>query len=196
MARPGPYDVSWGLRCRQQPQVGQCGSAVVNRLQRNFSYRGEDVGVARPETLLRAVILLQESTIKAAVERLLYGAGFDSPVASPSVAALHNDLTRRPSDVVVIDLALCGVGALHSLSSLVDAAGSAAVVVIVPFETLVQPVLELGVTGVVTPRDLRPLVRCLEATREAAHAGLACDCCRRRPAARRRPPPSRPRGSG
>lgn len=144
--------------------------------------------VVGPEKALRAVILAEGSPAGAAVQRLLYRAGFDKPQLCLSVAAIQADLARLRSDVVVVDLALCGLRGVGCVTSLVRDAQQAPVFVVVPFEGLRQPVLTAGASGVATPLDLRPLIVWLDAVRALAHAGLGCDCCRRRPAARRRHP--------
>lgn len=143
------------------------------------------------EGLLRAVTLLADPQTKRAVDLLLYRAGFETPAACLSVAALRGNLVRLRSDVVVVDLALCGLEGMPAVASLVRAAQQAAVLVVVPFEGLQHPAVMAGATAAATPLDLRPLIEVFDSVRAMAHAGLACDCCRVRSAARRRRPPSR-----
>lgn len=127
--------------------------------------------------LLRAVVLLEEGPTKAAVNRLLYRAGFGVPATPLSMPAVLSEVVLVRPDVVVVDLALCGIGGVQSLASLVRTAPQAAVLAVVPFETLRRPALAVGAAGAATPLDLRPLIECLDAVRSAAHAGLDCDCC-------------------
>ncbi len=138
--------------------------------------------MAGSERPLRAVILLEDSTTRAAVTRLLYRAGFGAQAVVPSLPDLLPALDRVRPDVVVVDLSMCGLDGIKVLPSLRAAAPEMRVIALVPFETLREATLSAGATAVVTVRDLRPLVDCLDAVRTLAHAGSVCDCCSPPPA--------------
>lgn len=139
--------------------------------------------MAGSERPLRALVLLEDRSTRAAIDRLLHRAGFGTVGVCGSITAVHRDLPRFHPDVVVVDLVLCGFGGIATLASLVGAAPQAAFLAVVPFEGLRQPALAAGVVGVAVPLDLRPLVDALDTVRATAHAGVICACCRDTPAA-------------
>lgn len=122
---------------------------------------------------LRAVVC----GVDAAVVRLLYVCGFDLVASFELVAAASAAVEEAHPDVVVVDVATCGVVGLPAISGLREASPVSAVIVLSPFEQLRAAALEAGALAMVTNDDLRPLLLCLEGIRQAAHGGLACPCC-------------------
>lgn len=121
--------------------------------------------------LARAAVGLLEASgfqVLALVER-----GADA-IATLSAVATSGQGTPN---VIVLDLAVCGIAGVGVVPNLMQACPWCAVVVVSPFPALAPAILEVGAALVVEPSDLRPVLGLLAEIRSAAHAGYPCPCC-------------------
>lgn len=123
--------------------------------------------------LLRAIVCGEN----AAVPRLLRFSGFELMETVEFAHEAWSVVARERPDVVVVDIAACGVVGLSAVSRLHRASPESVVIVLSPFENLRSVALESGASQLVGTDDLRPLLGGLEQIRRTAHGGLACPCC-------------------
>lgn len=127
---------------------------------------------------LRGLICERDPDAARALILLMHGFGFEAIEVETTATEAVATAGRATPQLLVVDLASCGIEGLGSVRSLMAAAPHAPAVVIAPFSSLVRPALEAGAVAVLDLTDFRPLLPWLQRVRAVAHGGLTCDCCR------------------
>lgn len=114
----------------------------------------------------------------AAVPRLLHRCGFTVLADVELVLEAMTLVEREHPDVVVVDIASCGILGLGVLPQFAEVSPKSVVIVLSPYENTLGAALQPGeAVKILSSCDLRPLLAYLEDIQRVAHVGLACPCC-------------------